>query len=384
MLSFEEARKLFPITGRYIYLALAAMNPGASTVTSAISSFFEDLQSGKGSMWIWQDKILETKENISRLIHCYPEEICLVKNTSEGLNIAANGIHFRRGDNVIINDLENPNNIYNWLILRKKRGIKVKIIRHKNCRLELDDFISEIDTKTRAISLSHVTPYYGFRSDLKELSLVCRKKGIYLVVDGIQAVGVIKADVKELGIDLLACGGHKGLLGTFGTGFLYLDRETCQGISPTYQAGASMKGGSEFPYEGIPFEDARRFEIGNQNYPGFYGLNEGIKLILEIGIERIEQRVRELTDLLVRRLQESEFRINSSLRREERSGILSFNVPDPLKLQEQLKERGIVVSVRRNAIRISPHFYNTEKEIETFVATTVELTGRKGPEPMER
>jgi selenocysteine lyase/cysteine desulfurase len=373
MASFEEARKLFPITQSHVYLAIAAANPGASTVVSAIQRFFEDLQSGKGRMDLWQEKVKETKGNIARLIYCDPDEICLVKNTSEGLNIAAQGIPLQRGEAVIINDLENPNNIYNWLNLKRTKGIEIKIIRSKNCRLDLQEMIEAVDAKTRVVSVSHVTPYYGFRSDLARLSTVCKQKGIYLVVDGIQAVGVIATDVRQLGIDVLACGGHKGLLGTFGTGFLYLNRETCGDILPPYLAKAGVEGGSEFPYAGTPYNDARRFDIGNQNYPGIYGLNEGIRLILELGIQNIEKRVMLLTDLLIKRLREEDFHINSSLVPEERSGIVSFNISEPTKVQELLRQRNMIVSVRRNAIRVSLHFYNTEEEVEKFLMGLVEL-----------
>jgi cysteine desulfurase/selenocysteine lyase len=317
--------------------------------------------------------LAETKVNIAKLIHCNPEEICLVKNTSEGLNIAAHGVPLHRGDNVITNDLENPNNIYNWLNLRAKKGVEVKIVRSQNCTLDIGDIAAAIDRRTRVVSLSHVTPYFGFRSDLAQLSMICRERGIYLVVDGIQAVGVIETDVGKLGIDILACGGHKGLLGTFGTGFLYLNRETCKEISATYMAKSSVDGGSEFPYDAIPYNDARRFEIGNANYPGIYGLNEGIQLILGLGIENIEKRVFCLTDILIKRLTEAHFLINSSLKRNERSGIVSFNFSDPANLQQLLRERNVIVNVRRNAVRVSPHFYNTEEEIETLVDYLIEI-----------
>ncbi len=373
MKSFDEARELFPITGSHIYLAMAAANPGASRVISGINQFFEKLQSGRGSMETWHEKVSETKENIAKLIYCDPAEICFVKNTSEGLNIAAQGIPLHPGENVIINDLENPNNVYNWLNLQKSKGVEVKIIRSRNHRLDLGEMVEAIDTKTRVLSLSHVTPYYGFRSDLARLSNACKEKQVYLVVDGIQAVGVIETDVRKLGIDVLACGGHKGLLGTFGTGFLYLNRETCTDVLPLYLAKASVEGGSEFPYAGILYKDAKRFDIGNQNYPGIYGLNEGIELILELGIQTIEKWVMRLSDLLIKRLQEKDFHINSSLVQEERSGIVSFNISEPVKVQQLLRERNIIISVRRNAIRVSPHFYNTEEEIEEFVSALVDI-----------
>jgi selenocysteine lyase/cysteine desulfurase len=376
MLSLDEARKLFPITEKHIYLAIAAANPGASPVSFSVNLFFEELQSGKGAMEHWHKKVSETKANISELIHCDPDELCFIKNTSEGLNIAAQGIPLNPGENVIVDDLENPNNIYPWMNLKRTKGIEVKMIRSKKCRLDIKDIVSAIDPKTRVISISHVTSYFGFRNNLTELSKVCKERGIYLVDDGMQAVGVIETDVKKLGIDVLACGGHKGLLGPFGTGFLYLNRHTCKDISPTYLAWSSVNGGSEFPYDGIAYPDARRFEIGNSNYPGIYGLNEGIKLILNLGIKNIEERVLQLTDFLIQKLQEANFDINSSLKKNERSGIVSFNVADPMRFQRLLRERNIIVNVRRGAIRVAPHFYNTEDEIQTFVDCLIEITAR--------
>ena len=195
MLDFTEIKSEFPITNEMVFLDIAFGNPLPNCVVNAINTFLLDVQ----KRGILKNEYLEKGENVrkkfSSLINAQPSEIAFVKNTSEGLNIAANGIKFNRGDNVIINELEHGSNFYPWINLRKK-NVNVKIVPQRNGDLKLEDIETMIDSKTKAVSISSIQ-YQGFKVDLKKLSKICRENSVYLVVDAIQSLGNEPMDVNH-------------------------------------------------------------------------------------------------------------------------------------------------------------------------------------------
>jgi len=160
-----------------------------------------------------------------------PEEIALAQNTAEGINIAAHAIPFQPGDNVIFCNMEYPANVYVWMNL-ERRGVEARIVPNREGGLALDDLEQYLDQRTRVMAVSSVEFLTGFRTDLKGMGELCRARGIYFVVDGIQSLGVIPPDVKECHIDMLSCGGPKWLLGPCGQGYSQYD------LSPYLQAKA--------------------------------------------------------------------------------------------------------------------------------------------------
>jgi len=157
----------------------------------------------------------DLRQVLGRLINASPEEIALVQNTAEGINIAAHAIPFQPGDNVIFCDMEYPANVYPWMNL-ERRGVEVRIVPNREGGLALDDLEATIDQRTRVVAASSVEFLTGFRNDLQSIGELCRAKGIYFVVDGIQSLGVIPLDVRKCQIDMLSCGGPKWLMGPCG------------------------------------------------------------------------------------------------------------------------------------------------------------------------
>lgn len=371
-----EARKQFPISRRMIYLDAACTVTPPDCVVEAVSSFYRDMSEKGENRDVLEGKIEHVREKFSKLIGATSDEVTIIKNTTEGLNIAANGIPLKAGDNVIITDLEHLNNVYPWLNLKERKGVEVRILKSRDGRLLLEDLKNLVDQRTRSLSISSVT-FTGLKIDLKPFGQFCKEHDMVFVVDGIQGVGRLSIDVKDSLIDIMACGGHKGLMAGRGIGCLYVDKRIVDTLDVTY-AGPPM----DLRHETVSTEfkqthGAKKFDAGGANYSGVCALNAGLSFLEKIGISNIEPYDLHLGQVLVEGLKEVQgVRILSPLNSEESSGIVSFTAPDNIQMAEILKANNIKVSCRGSGIRVSPHFYNTEEEITKAVRTVWESLAR--------
>lgn len=363
---FAQVRESFPATRNVIYLDLANKNILPRPVVDAVDQFLgEEVLTG-GDKGRWKRMVEEARADVAALIGADASEIAFVKNTSEGLNIAARALGLKAGDAVILNDLEHPNNVYPWLNLQGE-GVEIRWVRSRGHRLDLDELVAETRQGAKVVAISHVTWAAGFRTDLRALAEHCRARGVRLVVDGIQSAGIVGLDVRTMGIDVLSCGGHKGLLALHGVGILYCKKELIPAMSPAYAARASMRRGDETDHDLDFAEDARRFEIGNPNYLGVLALGTAARFIRTLGVPAIEARVLELSGLMLEGLRRRGIRTLTPSSPHERAGIVSFSVADPEEVVRRLATAGIIVSARAAAVRASPHIYNTEEEIERLL-----------------
>lgn len=373
MNTFLEDRQQFPITGRMTYLDAACSVPPPKCVMEAVNSFYRDMSENGEDRHPLEEKIDDSCKTFASLINASAEEIVLIKNTTEGLNMAANGLPFEPGDNVIITDLEHQNNVYPWLNLQQRKSIEVRILKSQQGRLALEDLSAIVDQRTRALALSFVT-FTGLKIDLKPFGQFCKTHNMYFVVDGIQGLGRLMLDVKDSQIDIMACGGHKGLMAGRGIGCVYIDNRILDTIEVTY-AGPPM----DLRHGSVTTDfkrssGAKKFDAGGANYPGACALNAGLKFLADIGISKIEPYDLSLGELLVDGLKEIEgVQILSPLTPAESSGVVFFTTPDNLRIAEGLKAKNIRVSCRGSGIRVSPHFYNTAQEMTSFVETVGEL-----------
>lgn len=367
-----EYRKHFPLTRQMIYLDAASIVPLPDFVVEAVTSFYNDLsEKGEEERPVLEERTEVACHLFANLINAASEEVTMIRNTTEGINIAANGLPLQPGDNVIISDLEHLNNVYPWLNLHERKGIEVRILKSREGRLSLDDLRLLVNDRTRALSLSFVT-LAGLKIDLKPFGQYCKEQNIYFIVDGIQGVGRTMLDVKESLIDIMSCGGHKGLMSGRGIGCLFIDKRILKDIKVTY-AGPPI----EFRHDPVDtvFKQsagAKKFNAGSANYSGICALHASLYFLNKIGIKSIENFNLELGKLLVEGLQKIEgVKILLPWELEESCGIVSFSTSDNTKVAKGLERHKIKVSLRGNGIRISPHFYNTQEEI----IRTVEVVG---------
>lgn len=362
-----EARREFPITGECVYLNHAAVGPiprqAKRWMTAAIDEYLV-LDREK-----WAGRTQVVRKLGAWLLNARPDQIAFIKNTSEGLSLAANGIDWRAGDNAVVHGDDFPSVVFPWQNLAA-RGVEARRVAARDGRVLVDDIADAIDGRTRAVAISSVQFKTGFRPDLAAIGQLCRDRDRLFVVDGIQSLGALTLDVQACGADIVAASAHKWLLGPQGIGLCYCSDRAIERLRVQTVGWLSMREPFLFDYRFDLHPDARRFEPGSENTIGVCGLGGTIELIAMFGKEAIEARVLALTDLLCDGLARRGYRVASPRGERERSGIVIFTHDrhQTDALFARLTAERIVVSVRGGGIRVSPHYYNSEDEIAQLLA----------------
>ena len=269
------------------------------------------------------------------------------------------------GDSIVVHAREHPNNLYSWLNLRR-RGVDVRVVESRGPDINLNDILVEIGASTRMVAISAVSYCTGQRFDLKLLSERCRQHGSLLVVDAIQALGVVPFDVRKLGVDALVCGPQKGLLCTHGLGFIYCRQPLIQRFTPPYAARSSLADESQDSHSPRFHDDARRFEHGNLNYGGIYALDSAVDFITDVGHCFITSRVRALTEHLIALIDNKGLHCITPRADDRRAGIVVIKMDDLAKRHAELEAKHFVLTAVKDGLRVAPHFYNTEEELEAL------------------
>lgn len=369
-MNIEEIRAKFPITRAFNFQNHAAVAPLSGPAADAMAGYARELAEAAYLRGTYYRAAERVRQAAARLLNADPREVTFVKNTSEGINYVANGLQWVTGDNVVASAMEFPTNIYPWMNLAS-RGVGLKLVPEDNGRIPFDQLVRAIDRRTRLVTISAVQWSNGFRTDLNRLSEVCRDKGVLLFVDAIQALGVHPFDVRNMQIDFLASGGHKWLCGPEGIGIFYCRQELIGLLKPSEPGYASMKHSYDTGELKIDLhDDARRFDNGSYNLAGLCGLGASIQLLLDVGIDAIQKRIKQHTDQLVEGLLSKGWRVHSPRTPSEWSGIVAFSSDrhDVEQLRKHLRsEYKIVVANRLGRLRASPHFYNATEEIQQLV-----------------
>lgn len=360
-------RSQFPVTRRMLYLDSAHQTPLATSVRDALAEFLAEGHETAGPKPVWLRRVEETRARVASFFNARPTEIAFTKNTSEGINIAANAIPFEPGDNVVLIEGDHPNAAYAWLNQRRK-GVEVRFARLASDRdvanaQTLEPFV---DARTRVICLSHVSFHAGQRHDIADIGRFCKARGIYLVVDAMQSVGVLPIDVQAMHISVLAAGTHKGLLVPQGLGVLVV-RDGLDELQPAYLAMSSMANPpADFiarPDDLRTRNDAARFETGNLNLPDIQALNAALDLIGKVGVANIERHTLALGDRLIELLDELGIPLVGPRRREHRAHIYVLGVPVD-EWAQHFADHQVRVSPERGGIRVSFAMFNTVDDVE--------------------
>jgi len=368
MLNVDEIREQFPVTRNKVFLNHAAQSPLPKPVAEGLHKYVDDFSNFGTSSIEWNDG---GKPFFAKMIGAKPEEIAFVENTSVGLNIAANVLQYPRGSKIVTTDLEYPSVVYPWL--RRKLGVKVDYVKNVNGKILLEDLEKTVDDNTIAVAISHVEYVNGFRHDLRAVSKIAHEHGAYLIVDAIQSAGAFSIDVKKDDVDFLATACYKWLLSPPGAGYLYVKSDLIKKFEPPFAGWASVK---QEVFETIDFWDiwslrlsktASRFEVGSPSFISLVGAEQALKLLLSIGIDTIQSRIIKLTDYLIENIKNMDLKLQTPEEKQYRSGIVNFKINRAQEITRKLAEKGIVVSARAHGIRVSPHFYNTEEEIDKLV-----------------
>jgi cysteine desulfurase / selenocysteine lyase len=392
MIPSEVIRTEFPGLGGKTYLNAGALSVAPQRAIKAVERMVEiasaRVDASAGHIWGEFDAMLNTaRRNAAWLINADESEIAPVESTTRGMTIAADAIPLAKGDRVLLCDMEYPAVALPWIQKQQSAGIEIDVVPNRCGEVWIQDFAAKITSRTKVIAISSVQWTSGYRCDLGALSRVCRDRGIFLVVDAIQQLGAIPLDVKATPADFIACGGHKWLNSPFGTGFLYVNRETMPRLNPLtaglmgtvppeggwgiYLESPDAQAVREYKF----LDEARRYEVGGTtNFAGAAALGASLSLTCELGQNAIAEQVHVLTDYLVAELERIGVRIVTSLDRDRRAGIVCFDlgsVERNRKLAKVLETKKIVVSVRYSAgvggVRVCCHFYNSVEDVDRLI-----------------
>ncbi len=369
MYNIDRVRNEFPhIKEGLTYLNHAAIGPFPNCTYEAVEKAAKSRQTIDINNFHGVFNVLkETREMIASMINTSAERIGLTNNTSAGLNIIANGINWKEGDRIIVNDIEFPSNVYPFLNL-KRRGVELDFINANNGRITLEQIKEKITNSTKLLAISHVQFLSGFKSDIKQISKLCKEHDVILSVDAIQSIGATSVDVTESGIDFLSSAGHKWLLSPTGTGFIYITKELQEKINLAYVSWMSVKNIFNFLEYKLDLKDtAERFEYAGFNSIGIHGLHATLKFMSSFSLDETSSHILSLTTQLIEGLKRLKLNVITPSEKIERAGIVSFTYQDSEKVVKELEKDKIFVTNREDAVRISPHFYNTASEIDFFL-----------------
>jgi len=366
----EKARSYFPyLKNGIIYFNHASTGPITTKVKESIESFLKERSEDKiDDYYAFKDVADETKEMIGEMINCSGDRIAFLDNTTNGIIWLAQGVDWKHGDRIILNDVEFPANVYPFLQLKEK-GVEVDFIRSTNGIVTAEEIISAIQPRTKLISISFVQFLSGYRIDLEKIGKVCKEKGIIFSVDAIQGLGAVRLDVEKNNIDYLANGTQKWMLGLQGLAFIYVRKELQEKMKTAPIGWLAVKDAWDLlKYDITPKETAERFQPGTLNNIGIYAFNSSMKLFIEFGFDEIEKQILSNSKYFIDELAKIGYKSPLlSFPEEHLSGIVSFKSEDAQKIFDILSQKKIVCSLREGYIRFAPHFYNTKQDIDFVV-----------------
>lgn len=369
-MELSRSREFYPYlkTGK-IYFNHAAISPLSTKVLDKINEYLiQRSETTIETYGVFMKTLAETKEKLAALLNTDIERIAFVDNTSNGLNIVAQGIDWKRGDRIILNDIEFPSNIYPYLNL-KKEGVEIDFVKSHNGKVTAEDVIKMIKPSTRLISISSVQFLSGYRCDLDLIGEVCSKKGIIFSVDAIQSLGATNIDIKKSKIDFLACGTQKWLMALMGLAFIYISEELQDKLSHRYAGWLSV----EDPWNLLNYDlkfrkTAEAFQNGTISAIGVTALNASLDFFNEFGFELIENTIIDNSKYFINKLNEIGMKpILYNSPDKNLSGIVSFNCNDPKGVVDELSANNVDCALREGIVRFSPHYYNSKDEIDKVI-----------------
>ena len=367
-------RREFPVTEHTVFLAHAGDCPLPRRVAEAIADYARQAAMADQEQAVYPRLLSETRQVAARLLGCQPAEVSLVGPTSLALSWVAGGLPVRRGDNVLVYFDDYPSNVYPWLALGE-RGVEVRLLQTRALgRIRVQDVLEQVDENTRLVALATCHFVSGWRLDHDALGRALRQRGILLCLDGIQTLGAFPTGVQH--VDMLAADAHKWLLGPCAAGLLYVRQPLQARLRPAAWGWHNVQCPDFVAQEQVSFRNGpERFEPGSSNLLGLVGLKAAIELLLGVGVENIAAELLRKRAWLVPALQAKGFQVlHADAPPANASGIVTFwrAGQDMATLHRKLAAAGIVTSLRADRagqryIRVSPHFYNTDAELQRLV-----------------
>ena len=370
-------RSEFPLLADKIHLANCSQSPLAHRVRMAMNEYTESLLHHGMDWEAWMQRVQGAKLQFAKLINADIDEIAVTMSVSDATGAIASALSPRNGRNKILTTgMEFPTIGQIWLA-NQQNGWDVVFVPERDGKLDIDDFAAVLDERTALVSVTHVSYQTGCLTDICSLGELAHDKGALLYVDAYQSLGTVPVDVKRDNVDFLSSGTLKYLLGIPGIAFLYINRELANSLYPAMTGWFGQS--NPFAMETARLDYApgtRRFDTGTPPVMAAYAAEAGLSIINEVGVDRIRERLLALTAFALHRACESGFPVLGPELPSERGASIPLQLPDAHRLEAELMQRGIIASARGPALRLAPHFFSLESDIEAALQALMEIVGQ--------
>lgn len=371
----KEWRKEFPILEDVVHLGNCSQSAQSNRVRDSINRYLNNWQT-VGMDWdSWVEEVNLAKAEFAKLINADPSEIAVTSSVSDAINSIANSLDYTGERNkVVVTDAEFPTVNYVWLA-NQRHGAKVDFVSvDDNYQIDINEYERCIDEKTLITSVTHVYYLNGFKQDVEKIAQIAHKKGSLILVDSYQCLGTEPVDVKKMNIDMLTSGCLKYLFGLPGIAFLYVNNDLVQHLKPTVTGWFGQENPFLFQSRYIDWSNtASRFDTGTQPIINAYAAREGFKIINEVGVERIKDRIDMLSAYALQGCLDRGLTCISPFDVNKKGGTTAVLITNGMTghdMEAELRRRNIIGSGRSNVIRFAPHFYTNPEEIDIALDTT--------------
>lgn len=361
-------RHRFPIFEHRVYLNSCSQGALSDSVRAAYESYLAGLES-EGSLWShWVERAEVLRGGYARLLGADPAGIAVTTSASAGIDAVASALDFGGRDTVVTTDLEFPTSAQIWHAQERRGARVVHVKSNEDNTLPLERMAEAIDDRTAIVSITHVCYRNGSLLDVAAIAALAHERGALVLLDSYQAAGAVPIDVGALGVDFVVGGALKYLLASPGVGYLYANPATTDHLVPTSTGWFADRNIFDMQINQYrPAPDARRFETGTPPIPSVYAATAGVELMLEIGVEPTAKHVAALNDRLIAEVDAMGGSIATPRDPERRGPMVAIRSTDVERLVDLLGEDGIVTSSRDGNLRVSPHCYNTDGDIEALL-----------------
>jgi len=369
----DEIRSQFKAANEHVYLNSAAVSPLPQKAIEAVNWQLNDVASHGSSHYLdWVATKNRARAILAGMLNVQPEQIAFTRNTSDGFATIANGLRWQSGDNIVSFANEFPANWYPWRRIRDAYGVEVRLCPEREGRIDMDSLLSLIDTNTKVVAISSVQFASGFKADLERIGRAARAVDALFCVDVIQGLGATGYDLPAQYVDAASGASHKWLCAPEGCGYVYLSERARERVEPTLTGWISVETPWDFADREQSYKpNALAWESGTGTSSLFYGLEQSLLLLNSAGLKKIDAYLAELSDFLCDGLAGKDYDIVSSRRPDEKSAIVCIKHKNGLscnEIAERLEKENIIVSPRGDRLRIAPHFYNNQEDVERLLA----------------
>lgn len=379
----------FPLTKKLIYFDSASLGACPGSTIRVIRSYIKDrcnwLQGGerwREGINKWMDRVKGSKKLFARIIGAKEDEVAFIPNTTTGVNTVFSMLPLKSGENIVTTDLSFMMGAIVCL-KQKEKGVETRFVKNVNGEIRTEDFEKAVDDDTVAVMVDQAGWHNGFLHDLKAISQIAHEHGAFLIVDAVQSVGGLRIDVKREDVDFLATSTYKWLLGgsyTQSAGYLYVDEEYIDAFNPPFVGNETIEEDQlqtniydQFDLYSFKYRKGMKcFQIYPRYELAYVTVENSMNVLLHYGIENVERRIKKLGTLIIEGLLESGFKLQTPVEEEKRL-FVNVKVKNNRELEKKLYENNVVVSARVGGLRISPHFYNREDEVYSFLSKLNEL-----------